>query len=75
LLEFDTDARGDYRLSATYGAGNGPETVLAVGQGFIWRMFGIILTTIMIAFVSAGSGIAIASVTYVKRRRAGENAS
>jgi hypothetical protein len=75
LLEFDADARGGYRLKATYGAGNGPETVLAVGQGFIWRMFTIILTTIGIAFVGAGSGIAIASVTYVKRRRVGETAS
>jgi hypothetical protein len=72
LLAFDIDAPGTYTLSASYADPNGPETVLAVGQGFIRRLFGLIGGTIAIAFAGVGSAIAIASVTYVKRRRARE---
>jgi hypothetical protein len=75
VLAFDIDAPGNYRLKAAYEVGNGPETVLAVGQGFIGRLFTLILGTIGIAFVTAGGGVAIASVTYVKRRRARETRS
>jgi hypothetical protein len=72
LLTFDIDTPGSYILSAGYADKNGPETVLAVGQGFIRRLFGLIGGTIAIAFAGLGSTIAIASVTYVKRRRARE---
>jgi len=75
VLAFDIDAPGNYRLKAAYEVGNGPETVLAVGQGFIGRLFTLILGTIGIAFITAGGGVAIASVTYVKRRRARETRS
>jgi len=46
--------------------------VLAVGQGVVGRIFGLVLGTIAIAFTGIGAGIAVASVTYVKRRRARE---
>jgi hypothetical protein len=72
VLAFDIDTPGDYRLTAAYELKNGPETVLAVAQGFIGRVFALILGTIAIAFVTVGTGVAIASVTYVKRRRARE---
>jgi hypothetical protein len=72
LLAFDITAPGTYMLSASYADPNGPETVLAVGQGFIWKLFGLIGGTIAIAFAGIGSAIAIASVTYVKRRSARE---
>jgi uncharacterized RDD family membrane protein YckC len=68
LVAFDIDAPGDYRFSATYAGGIGQQTVLAVGQGFIGRIFSLIWGTIAILVVTVGVGVAIASVTYVKRR-------
>ncbi len=72
LLDFDIDVPGTYTLAAAYGDRPGPEAVLAVGQGFVGRIFALILGTLAIAVASAGTGIAIASITYVKRRRAAE---
>ncbi|MGO8917215.1 MAG: hypothetical protein ACLQJR_15015 [Stellaceae bacterium] len=72
VADFDIDEPGTYTFVSAYNRRNGPEAVLAVGQGVIGRIFALVLGTIAIAFAGVGSGIAIASITYVKRRRATE---
>ena len=70
VLAFDVDRSGDYRLSADYPGGSGPETVLAVGGGIGKR----IAMTVVGAIASAGGGfvlaLAIGIFTFVRRRRA-----
>jgi len=71
ILAFEIAEPGSYRLSAGYDDGRQePKTVLAIGQGFVAKLFGIILGGLGIGFVSAGIAIAIAVVTYLKRRTA-----
>jgi hypothetical protein len=72
VAAFEIDTPGRYTLIAAYRDKPGPEAVLAVGQGVIGKIFGLVLGTIAIAFAGIGGGIAMASVTYVKRRRARE---
>ena len=74
VAAFDVDTPGRYTLAAAYRGRQGPEAVLAVGEGVIGKIFGLVLGTIAIAFAGIGGGIAVASVTYVKRRRAREAA-
>jgi len=66
---FDIGTAGDYRLSASYEAASGPQTVLAVAQGFIGRVFVLILGTGAIACLAIGAGLGIASIAYIKRHR------
>ena len=72
VAAFEINFPGRYILNAAYRDRKGPEAVLAVGQGVVGRIFGLVLGTIAIAFTGIGAGIAVASVTYVKRRRARE---
>jgi hypothetical protein len=72
LAAFEVDTPGRYTLVAAYRDRQGPEAVLAVGRGIIGKIFGLVLATIAIALAGIGGGIALASVTYVKRRRARE---
>jgi len=74
MAAFDIATAGRYILSAAYRDKQGPEAVLAVGEGMIGRIFGLVLGTIAITFAGVGGGIGVASVTYVKRRRAREAA-
>jgi hypothetical protein len=72
VAAFDVDTPGRYTLSAAYRDKQGPEAVLAVGEGVIGKIFGLVLGTIAIGLAGIGGGIAVAAVTYVKRRRARE---
>jgi hypothetical protein len=72
LAAFEVDTPGRYTLLAAYRDRQGPEAVLAVGRGIIGKIFGLVLATIAIALAGIGGGIALASVTYVKRRRVRE---
>ena len=70
LLRFRIDRPGSYELSAGYGAGSGPPTVLAVGRGFPTRGLAGILSIFIVLPVSLLGAFCIALVTHLRRRRA-----
>ncbi|MGH7549193.1 MAG: hypothetical protein ACREK3_00380 [Gemmatimonadota bacterium] len=70
VLGFEIDQPGAYRITGSYEGGSGPETVLAVGQGFGRKLVFTIVGALGIGFLAAGLAIAIAVVTFVRRRRA-----
>lgn len=68
VFEFTIDEPGTYELSAYYdGNQDGPETVLAVGQGFFSSLIFSILGGIGIVFASVISSLIIFITTYRKR--------
>lgn len=68
---FDVDAPGTYRLSAAYDDGRQqPQTVLAVGTGFVGNLLSTIGLVLALAFAGTGAGLAILIVVLLKRRRA-----
>ena len=70
IFDFNIDAPGDYMFSAQYPPGqDGPETVMAIGQGFMGRLMMTILGGLGTMFGSMGLAIAIAVVTFIKRRK------
>jgi hypothetical protein len=70
VLTFEVDRPGAYRLSAEYPAGGGPETVLAVGRGLGTRIAMTVVGAIALGLGSFLLAVAIAVVTFVRRRRA-----
>jgi len=64
------DQPGTYEFAAWYIKGQGPEIVLAIGQGFTGKLMRTIGGGIAILFGSGAVGIGIAVVTFRKRRRA-----
>jgi len=70
VFAFTITQPGRYRLNADYGGHSGPQTVLAIGQEFIWSLLRTIFGAI--GSVLAGFGVALALVltTYFRRRRA-----
>lgn len=71
VLGFDIDEPGAYQITGSYADGRSePETVLAVGHGFGRKLLLTIVGAIGIGFLAAGLALAIAIVTFVKRRRA-----
>jgi hypothetical protein len=70
VLTFEVDRPGAYRLSADYPAGGGPETVLAVGRGLGTRIAMTVAGAIAVGIGSFLLAVAIAVVTFVRRRRA-----
>jgi hypothetical protein len=71
VLDFTTDRPGVYELSAAYPEGReGPEVVLAVGQGFATGIITTVFGALAIVFGSMGSAIAIAVITFIKRLKA-----
>ena len=68
IFAFTIDRPGRYRLVATLASGRSePQAVLAIAQGMLGAMFGLIFGTIAIAF--AGLGVAGAIVLAVLWRR------
>jgi hypothetical protein len=68
FLAFDVDQPGRFRLSANWANGAAePKLVLAVSQGIIGGIFGLVLVTLGIA--STGSGLAVLLVLLVVRQR------
>jgi hypothetical protein len=71
VFNFAAAQPGSYILSASYPPGvQGPEVVLAVGQGVGRRIVTGVLAAIGIPFIAITLASAIASVTYLRRRRA-----
>ena len=69
---FKVDHAGQYTLTARYHGEPGPETVVAIGQGTVGNVFQLTFGTIAIVFIGIGAAIALACVTYVRRREARE---
>ena len=71
VLGFDIAEPGAYRFTGSYDDGRSePVTVLAVGHGFGRKLVLTIVGAIGIGFLTAGLAIAIAVITFIKRRRA-----
>ena len=72
-LDFRIEKPGVYELSAEYPEGvEGPQIILAVGQGVGLRIVAGILGSMAVVFGCIGLAVAIAVYTGVKRYRAGE---
>lgn len=70
IFSFTSAQPGGYTLSATYPPGvDGPEVVLAVGQGVGRRVATSVLIAIGLPFVAITLASAIAVVTYLRHRR------
>lgn len=71
LLDFRIDQPGIYELSANYAEGEeGPEVVLAVGQGFGLKIVTTVFGGLGIVFGSIGIAVAIALITLLRRSKA-----
>jgi hypothetical protein len=71
ILAFAIDRPGRYRLVATLAGGRSePQAVLAVEQGMLGEMFGLIFGTIAIAFAGLGVAGAIVLVVLWQRSKA-----
>ncbi|MNE43990.1 hypothetical protein D3C80_1381960 [compost metagenome] len=67
---FDVEQAGAYRISADYDGAAGPQTVIAVGQGFMGRLFTTILSALGAAFLGMILAAAVVVGVYLARRRA-----
>ena len=70
VFNFEIAKPGPYRLTAGYEDGRAePRTVLAVSQGFVGKLLGVIFATLGVAFAALGIAAAIAIVTFRRRRK------
>lgn len=79
VFKFEVMRPGMYTLWAGYAPRtaavvppNAPKTVLAVGQGFVWKLLGTIFGTLAFTFGGVALAVIIFVLTYVRRSRAGE---
>jgi len=71
ILEFKIDQPGVYDFWTGYGNGaEGPQTVLAIGQGFVTALLTTVFGSLAIVFGGIGLATAIAVYTAVKRHQA-----
>lgn len=70
-FEFTVASDGDYVVSGSYPGGSGPDTVIAVGKGFLSSLIGTIFGSLAFAFVGSGIALFLALSTLFRRRRAG----
>ena len=71
VFDFTIDRPGIYVLSAQYAEGReGPEVVLAVGQGFATGIVTTVFGGLAIVFGSMGAAVVIALITLLKRVKA-----
>ncbi len=73
LFDFSIDGPGIFELSAFYPSEqqpSGTNIVLAVIHGFVDKLMGTLLWGLAIFFGSAGMGVAIIVITFIKRRKA-----
>ncbi len=69
INRFSIDRAGTYRVSADYEGQVGPQTVIAVGQGFMASLFITILSALGAAFLGLVlSAVTVAGVYLVRRR-------
>ena len=72
VFDFTAPAAGPYVVAGRYAdASPGPETVLAVGHGFLSSLLWTVFGSLGIAFGGAAIAAAIGVTVLVKRRRAG----
>lgn len=69
---FSVEQAGTYRISADYGGQEGPQTVIAVGQGFMGRLFATVFLGLGSVFLGLILGVATAVGIYLARRRSGQ---
>ena len=75
VFDFKIDQPGVYEFSGGYAdTGEGPQVVLAIGQGFVGEILLTVLGGLAIVFGCIGLAIAIAVYTAVKRQKARERA-
>jgi hypothetical protein len=75
VFDFRIARPGKYELSARYPEGQeGPEIVLAVGQGFVSGILTTVFGGLAIVFGSMGLAVAIAVITAVKQHNAKKRA-
>lgn len=70
VFAFDITAPGRYRLSVAYSGGRGePQTVIAVGRGFLGRLIGTIFGAIGSVFAGFIAALVLVLTTYFGRRK------
>jgi len=75
ILEFKIDQPGIYDFWAGYEeAGEGPQAVLAIGQGFVMAILTTVFGSLAIVFGGIGLAVAIAVYTAVMRHKAAKRA-
>jgi hypothetical protein len=75
VFDFTIDRPGAYELAAHYPEGEeGPEVVLAVGQGFAGRILTTVFGALGIVFGSMALAVALAVITAVRRHNAKKRA-
>ena len=71
IFVFDLEEPGWHRILAGYADGRGePRTVLAIGLGFVGKLFAMILGGAAIGLGGFAVAVVLASVVLLKRRRA-----
>ncbi len=76
VLEFQIEGAGTYELSAHYSEGQeGPEVVLAVGEGFAQDILKTVFGALGILFGTIGLAVAIVVITLIKRDKAKKRAA
>ena len=67
---FDVERAGAYRISADYDGEAGPQTVIAVGQGFMGQLFSTVFMGLGAVFLGMILTVATVVGVYLARRRA-----
>lgn len=73
VFDFTVDKGGDYVVSGRYPDSSGPDTVIAIGQGFLGNLLGTIFGGLAFAFGGAGIALFVFLTTLFRRRRAGHS--
>lgn len=66
---FRVETAGTYRVSASYEGQAGPQTVIAVGLGFMTSIFATVLSALGAVFLGIILGVAVLAAVYFSRRR------
>jgi hypothetical protein len=70
---FQIDRAGAYTVSADYGGAEGPQAVIAVGQGFLGGLFSTVFGGLAAVFIGALVALGVLVWVLVMRRRAGHS--
>lgn len=70
---FQIDRTGAYIVSADYGEGEGPRTVIAVGQGFLGGLMSTAFGSLAAVFIGGLVALGVVAWVLIRRRRAGHS--
>lgn len=70
ISAFRIDRAGTYRVGADYGEGDGPQAVIAVGQGFVGRLLVSIFASLGAVFTGLALTFGLGIWVYISRHRA-----